>query len=189
ARGRKAAMGMTWVEFKALLVEEFCPSNEIEKLKTHRKVYKRINTLNSWNAPTMIMSAILKAGILTDEAVRYGTLTRSSDKRREVEETSKQGEGGPCRLCFNCQKPGHFARDCRAPVKQVAYVSVVRMGNNQSVCYEFGSSGHLRNTCPKLNRAPGQEGNRLALEGNHNTRNNGNQARRRAFSVNAVDTL
>ncbi|GJR26734.1 hypothetical protein Tco_1102966 [Tanacetum coccineum] len=91
ARGRKAAMGMTWVEFKALLVEEFCPSNEIEKLKTHRKVYKRIDTLNSWNAPTMIMSAILKAEILTDEAVRYGTLTRSSDKRREVEETSKQG--------------------------------------------------------------------------------------------------
>ncbi|GJS58070.1 hypothetical protein Tco_0652854 [Tanacetum coccineum] len=31
-RGREAAMGMTWVEFKVLLVEEFCPSNEMEKL-------------------------------------------------------------------------------------------------------------------------------------------------------------
>ncbi|GJS75901.1 putative reverse transcriptase domain-containing protein [Tanacetum coccineum] len=28
-----------------------------------------------------------------------------------------------------------------------------------------GSSDHLRNTCPKLNRAPGQAGNHLALEG------------------------
>ncbi|GKE90896.1 hypothetical protein Tco_1571991, partial [Tanacetum coccineum] len=41
--------------------------------------------------PTTIHSAILKAGILTDEAVRCGTLTRNSDKRKEVEETSKQG--------------------------------------------------------------------------------------------------
>ncbi|GKA86223.1 putative reverse transcriptase domain-containing protein [Tanacetum coccineum] len=67
------------------------------------------------------------------------------------------------------------------------------------IYYECGSSDHLRNTCPKLNRlrntcpklnrAPGQAGNRLALEGNRNTRNNGNQARGRAFSVNAVDAL
>ncbi|GKD69159.1 hypothetical protein Tco_1323249 [Tanacetum coccineum] len=32
-RGREAAMAMTWNEFKALLVEEFCPSNEMEKLE------------------------------------------------------------------------------------------------------------------------------------------------------------
>ncbi|GJU02124.1 putative reverse transcriptase domain-containing protein [Tanacetum coccineum] len=82
-----------------------------------------------------------------------------------------------------------IVRDCRAPVKQVAPVSIVRMGDNQRVCYECGSSEHLRNTCPKLNRAPGQVRNRLALEGNRNTQNNENQARGRAFSVNAVDTL
>ncbi|GJS27676.1 hypothetical protein Tco_0488296 [Tanacetum coccineum] len=52
-----------------------------------------------------------------------------------------------------------------------------------------GSFEHLCNTCPKLNRAPGQAGNRLASKGNRNTRNNGNQARGRAFSVNAVDAL
>ncbi|GJR85510.1 hypothetical protein Tco_0209521 [Tanacetum coccineum] len=33
-RGREAAVGMTWVEFKALLVEEFCPSKEMEKLES-----------------------------------------------------------------------------------------------------------------------------------------------------------
>ncbi|GJR43425.1 hypothetical protein Tco_0558972 [Tanacetum coccineum] len=33
ARGREAAIGMSWNDFRTLLVEEFCPSNEIEKLK------------------------------------------------------------------------------------------------------------------------------------------------------------
>ncbi|GJR58428.1 reverse transcriptase domain-containing protein [Tanacetum coccineum] len=33
ARGRVAAMAMSWNDFKALMVEEFCPSNEMEKLE------------------------------------------------------------------------------------------------------------------------------------------------------------
>ncbi|GJS51794.1 retrovirus-related pol polyprotein from transposon TNT 1-94, partial [Tanacetum coccineum] len=37
--------------------------------------------------PTTIQSAILTAGILTDEAVRYGTLTKGNDKRKEIRET------------------------------------------------------------------------------------------------------
>ncbi|GJR51975.1 hypothetical protein Tco_1402496 [Tanacetum coccineum] len=34
ARGHEAAIGMSWNDFKALLVEEFCPSNEMEKLES-----------------------------------------------------------------------------------------------------------------------------------------------------------
>ncbi|GKF23723.1 hypothetical protein Tco_0076045 [Tanacetum coccineum] len=40
--------------------------------------------------PTTIQGAFLKAGILTDEAVRCGTLTMGNDKRKEMEESSKQ---------------------------------------------------------------------------------------------------
>ncbi|GJX44740.1 putative reverse transcriptase domain-containing protein [Tanacetum coccineum] len=46
------------------------------------------------------------------------------------------------------------------------------------------SSDHLRNTCPKLNRAPGQAGNHLALEGSRNNQGNGNRVRGRAYNVN-----
>ncbi|GJW01968.1 hypothetical protein Tco_1560824, partial [Tanacetum coccineum] len=41
--------------------------------------------------PTTIQSAIPRDGILTDEAVSCGTLTNGNDKRKGVEETSKQG--------------------------------------------------------------------------------------------------
>nr|GEV23480.1 putative reverse transcriptase domain-containing protein [Tanacetum cinerariifolium] len=194
-------------KFKALLVEEFCPRytyrfHDLAKLVPHlvtpesKHIERYINGLAPQirrmlraTQPTTIQSAILTAGILTNEAVHCGTLTRSSKKRKEVEETSKQGESGPCRLCFNCQKPCYFSRYCQAPVNQVALVSAVRMENNQRVCYECGSSDHLCNTCPKLNRALGQARNLLALEGDQNTHNNRNQARGRAFNVNAVNAL
>ncbi|GKC66124.1 reverse transcriptase domain-containing protein [Tanacetum coccineum] len=34
SRGREATVGMTWEHFKTLIREEFCPSNEIQKLET-----------------------------------------------------------------------------------------------------------------------------------------------------------
>ncbi|GJS97436.1 reverse transcriptase domain-containing protein [Tanacetum coccineum] len=99
---------MTWVEFKALFMEEFCPSNEMEKLESefwnhtmvganHAGYTDRFHELAKL-VPHLVTpeskrieSDILKAGILTNEAVCCGTLTRSSEKRKEVEETSKQG--------------------------------------------------------------------------------------------------
>ncbi|GJR63728.1 putative reverse transcriptase domain-containing protein [Tanacetum coccineum] len=264
ARGCVAAMAMTWNDFKALMVEEFCPSNEMEKLENefwnHKMVganhaaytdrfhelaklvphlvtpessrIKRyiaglapeIRGMLRATQPTTIQNAILRAGILTDEAVSCGTLTKGNDKRKVVEESGKSGGSwkdnkkakvgtgfvatapprnevansnpkcskcnthhpvnGPCNVCYNCQKPGHYARNCWAPIRQVTPVNAVRMSNNPRVCYECGSPDHFRNTCPKMNRAPGQAGNQLALEGSRNNRSNGNQVRGRAYNVN-----
>nr|GFD52339.1 reverse transcriptase domain-containing protein [Tanacetum cinerariifolium] len=41
-----------------------------------------------------IQSDVLTAGILRDEAVRCGTLSKGSEKRKEVKEMSKQGGSG-----------------------------------------------------------------------------------------------
>ncbi|GJR25399.1 reverse transcriptase domain-containing protein [Tanacetum coccineum] len=121
ARGREAANGMTWEEFKALLMEEFCPSNEMKRLESefwnHTMVGANHAAYTDWfhelaklvphlvtpeskrigryihglvpqicamlraTQPTMIQSAILTAGILTDEAVRCGTLLKRNQAR------------------------------------------------------------------------------------------------------------
>ncbi|GJV19947.1 reverse transcriptase domain-containing protein [Tanacetum coccineum] len=168
ARGREAAMAMTWNDFKALMVEEFCPSNEMEKLENEyiARLAPEIRGMLQVTQLTTIQNVILRVGILTDEAVSCGTLTKGNDKRKVVEES------------------GHYAKNCWAPIRQVTPVNAVRMSNNPRVCYECGSPDHFHNTCPKMNRAPGQAGNQLALEGSRNNQSNGNQVRGRAYNVN-----
>ncbi|GJU87094.1 putative reverse transcriptase domain-containing protein [Tanacetum coccineum] len=148
--------------------------------------------------PTTIQSKILRAGILTDEAVSYGTLTKGSEKRKGVEESRKHGSrrnddkraktlSSVLQLSdieFTLQGHSHFR-----PIKQVAPINAVRGRYEPGTCYECGSREHYQNTCPKLNLEPSQVGNRLTIEGNRNSRNNKNQVKGRAFNVNAVGAL
>ncbi|GJR25134.1 putative reverse transcriptase domain-containing protein [Tanacetum coccineum] len=117
-------------------------------------------------------SRIKRAGILTDEAVNYGTLTKGNDKRKVVEESAVRNE--------------HVAGIYRAPIRQVTPVNAVRIGNNPRVCYECGSPNHFHNTCPKLNRAPGHACEySLQLEDKtvKQTRSNGNSSERKSFQL------
>ncbi|GKC08340.1 putative reverse transcriptase domain-containing protein [Tanacetum coccineum] len=189
---------------EALLVEEFCPSNEMEKLETEFWNHAMVGANHATYTDRFHELAKLVPHLVTpesksyrecysygwsttDEAVRCGTFSKGSEKRKEAVETSKQG--GSWNDNKRAKKPCHFARDCRALAKQVAPINAVRIGNDQRTCYECGSLDHFRNTCPKLNRAPSQVGNNLTIEGNQNPRNKGNQARGRAFNVNSVYAL
>ncbi|GKE98005.1 hypothetical protein Tco_0021356 [Tanacetum coccineum] len=140
-RCREAAVGMTWEDFKALMKEEYCPSNEMQKLETE-----------FWSRA---MVGTGHAAVLTDEAVRNGSLKRSGERRGDGRESSKEGNAKsdnkrartrkefatitnpvskehtglapkctnynfhhhpetPCRACMNCNRLGNFAKDCRA---------------------------------------------------------------------------
>nr|GEU97051.1 putative reverse transcriptase domain-containing protein [Tanacetum cinerariifolium] len=284
---------MSWADFKAFLVEEFCPSNEVEKLEyefwNHKmvganhagyadwfhKLAKLVSHLVTpessrikWyitrlaleirgmlqaTQPTTIQSAILRARILIDEVVCCGTLAkemapnlRSDPNNNNNNENpdittiithqlqtilphivtqvtnnvnNANGEnGGNGRNGMNngCTYKGFMACNPKeydgnggaialtrwiekmenvinysgcAKNQKVAPINAVRGGYEPGTCYECGSYEHYRNTCPKLNLAPGQVGNRLTIEGNRNSRNNGNQVKGRAFNVNAVGAL
>ncbi|GKA95120.1 putative reverse transcriptase domain-containing protein [Tanacetum coccineum] len=137
ARGREAAIGMSWNDFKALLVEEFCPSNEMEKLENE-----------FWNH-TMVGA----------NHVAY------TDRFHEL-----------------AKLVPHLVTPESSRIKRWG-------GQNQRACYECGSLDHLCYDCPKWKQATGPARNPLALEGNKNTRNNGNQARGKAFNGNVIEAL
>ncbi|GJY10694.1 putative reverse transcriptase domain-containing protein [Tanacetum coccineum] len=47
----------------------------------------------------------------------------------------------PCRTCFNCNRPGHFAKDCRVVPKNVNPINVRNL--TVRACYECGSTNHV----------------------------------------------
>ncbi|GJR49673.1 putative reverse transcriptase domain-containing protein [Tanacetum coccineum] len=97
--------------------------------------------------------------------------------------------GRPCCTCFNCNCPGHLARDCRGVPRNVNPVNA----RNPTVraCYECGSTDHVRSACHRLNRAQGPKENRpnqvAANNGGQGHGNQGNQARGRAFMLGAEE--
>ncbi|GJV23207.1 putative reverse transcriptase domain-containing protein [Tanacetum coccineum] len=244
-RGREAAVGMTWEDFKALMREEFCPDNEMQKLVPHlvtpenKRIERYICGLASQirrmvaaTEPTTIQSVILKVGVLTDKAIRNGSLKKSTEKRGNGEEPSRDGNvkddnkrsrtrkafvtttnpvrkeytgsapkctncnfhhnpETPCRMCTNCNRLRHFAKDCRAVPRMVNPLNARNPTTNHGGCFECGGTDHYKAACLRLNRAPGQRGNRpnqaMAIEGGQGRGNNGNQARGRAFIMGAEE--
>ncbi|GKC22762.1 putative reverse transcriptase domain-containing protein [Tanacetum coccineum] len=268
---REVAVSMSWNDFKLMMIEEFCPSHEMQKLETElwnhamveaghaaytdrfhelarlvphlvtpesRKIERyvyglapQIRGMVAATEPKTMQKAVQISGALTDEAVRNGSI-KKVEKRENVGEPSKDkngrddnkrtrtgnafatttnpvgrentgawpkcttcnsyhAPGGPCRTCFNCNRPGHLARDCRVVPRNVNPVNVRNPTPARGACHECGSTDHLKPACPRLNRAQGPGGNRpnqvVANNGGQGRGNQGNQARGRAFMLGAEE--
>nr|GEX31216.1 hypothetical protein [Tanacetum cinerariifolium] len=115
--------------------------------------------------PKTMRKAVQIFGALADEAVRNGSI-KKVEKRGIVREpnawpkcttcNSYHAPRGPCRTCFNCNRPGHLAKDCRGVPRNINHVNAKTPPGR--ACYECGST-------------------------DHGCENQGNQARGRAFML------
>ncbi|GJR13382.1 putative reverse transcriptase domain-containing protein [Tanacetum coccineum] len=191
---QEVAISMSWNDFKFMMIQEFCPSHDMQKLESElwnhvmveaghamytdrfhelarlvphlvtpksriieRYVYglaPQICGMVAATEPKTMQKVVQIFSALTDEAVRNRSI-KKVEKRGNVGETSKDKNGrddnkrtrtgnvfattvnpvgrentctlpkcticnsyhapeGPCRTCFNCNHPGHFAKDCRS---------------------------------------------------------------------------
>ncbi|GKC73612.1 hypothetical protein Tco_1119495, partial [Tanacetum coccineum] len=104
---------------------------------------------------------------------------------------SYHAPGGACRTWFNCNRPSHFARDCRILPRNVNLVHVRNPTPARGACYECGSTDHFKPACPRLNKAQGPGGNRpnqvVVNNEGQGRGNQENQARGRAFMLRAKE--
>ncbi|GJU37907.1 hypothetical protein Tco_1186261 [Tanacetum coccineum] len=199
-RGREAAVGMTWEDFKALMREEFCPNNEMQKLELEfwchamageghaacTDKYHKLARMVAATEPTTIQSAVLKARVLTDEAIRTRSLKRNTKKRGNNGESSKDGNARDDKKRYNT---GRAFTTTTYPVRRENAVNARNPTTARRELFEYVSTDHYKAACPRLNCAPRQGGNRLnqalVVDGGQGHGNNGSQAHGRAFMLGA----
>ncbi|GJW29880.1 putative reverse transcriptase domain-containing protein [Tanacetum coccineum] len=127
ARGCEATMAMTWNDFKALMVEEFCPSNEMEKLENEFWNHKMVGANHAAYTDRFHKLVKLVPHLVTPELSRI--------KSKIVEESGKLGGS------WKDNKKGkmgtdHFRNTClkmnRAPRQAGNQLASEGSRNNQS---------------------------------------------------------
>ncbi|GJV59229.1 putative reverse transcriptase domain-containing protein [Tanacetum coccineum] len=130
---QEVAVSMSWNDFKFMVIQEFCPSNEMQKLEYelwnhamvgagHAAYTDRFHELarlvpHLVNPKSRMIERYI-SGALTDEAVRNGSITKV-EKIGNVGETSKDCRGVPrnvnlvnarnptVRACYECCSTDH----------------------------------------------------------------------------------
>ncbi|GJW50635.1 hypothetical protein Tco_0091986 [Tanacetum coccineum] len=158
----------------------------------------------SWLAtePKTIQKVVQIAGTLTDEALRNGTIKKNPEKRGNGGEPSKDRNGrddnkrtrtrNAFAITANPVRGGYMGtipKDCRVVPRNVNPINA--RNPVARTCYEYGSTNHIKSTCPMLNKAQRLRGNHynqvVVVNRGQGRGNQKNQAKGRAFMLGAEE--
>ncbi|GJR86352.1 putative reverse transcriptase domain-containing protein [Tanacetum coccineum] len=201
----KVAVSMSWNDFKLMMIEEFCPSHEMQKLETELWNHAMVGAghdayTDSFHELARLVPHLVTpksrnieryiSGALTDEVVMNGSI-KKVEKRGNVGEPSKDKNG---RDDNKRTRTGNAFATTANPVgrentsawpkvvpRNVNPVNVRNPTPARGACHKCGSTNHFRPACSRLNRVQGLGGNRpnpIAANNRGQGRGNqGNQAR------------
>nr|GEY05608.1 putative reverse transcriptase domain-containing protein [Tanacetum cinerariifolium] len=174
--GIDEAYEMSWKGLMKLMIDVYCPRNEIQKLE---------NEL--WNLCVKGTDIAGIANGLMDQKPHFKrqnvtrAFTMGNNKKRWYAGSAPYCN--KCRLhheglcivkCTNCKKVGHMARDCKTVV--AAQTLRAPVANQRVVtCFGCGRQGHYKSDCPKLKNQ------------NHGNKAANNDARGRAYALGGGD--
>ncbi|GKC39897.1 putative reverse transcriptase domain-containing protein [Tanacetum coccineum] len=183
-------LSMSWNDFKFMMIEEFCPSHEMQKLE-----------IELWNHVMVGASYAAYTDRFHDLArlVPYLVTPKSRmiERNGSIKTVKKRGNVGEPYKDKNDKDDNKRTRttnafastanlDCRGVSRNVNPVNA--RNTTVRACYEYGSTDHVRSTCPRLNRAQGPEDNHPnQVAANNGGQGRGNQARGRAFMLGAEE--
>ncbi|GJT72903.1 putative reverse transcriptase domain-containing protein [Tanacetum coccineum] len=180
-RSREVVVGMAWEDFKTLMREEFCPSNEMQKLEIELWNHAMVGVGHAPYTNKFHELARLVPHLVTPKNKRirryvYGLALHIRGMVAETDRTT-------------IQKAVQI--DCRVVPRNVNLVNARNPVVSRGACFKCGGTDHYKSACPRLNRAQGPGVNRpnqaLAIDEGQGHGNNGNQARRRAFMLGAEE--
>nr|GEV93442.1 putative reverse transcriptase domain-containing protein [Tanacetum cinerariifolium] len=145
----KYAAGISWDNFKALMREEFCPSNEMQKLETELWNHVMVRAGHAAYTDRFHSRDGGGSGAINhlkepskDRNERDNNKRTANPVRREYTGTTPKcttcnfhhPPETLCRTCFNCNRPRHFAKDCRVVPRNVNPINA--KNPTTRACYE-----------------------------------------------------
>ncbi|GJS10830.1 putative reverse transcriptase domain-containing protein [Tanacetum coccineum] len=156
----EVTVSMSWNDFMFIMIQEFCPSHEMQKLESELWNHVMVGAGHAAYTDRFHELAMLVPHLVTPESriierdenkrTRTGNVfaTTVNPVGRENMGTSSKcttcnsyhAPGWPYRTCFNCNRPGHLTKVYRGVPRNVNPVNA----RNPTVraCYECGSTDH-----------------------------------------------
>ncbi|GJT80760.1 hypothetical protein Tco_1055102 [Tanacetum coccineum] len=152
----EVAVSMSWNDFKFMMIQDFCPSHEMQKLESelwnHAMVVAGMLRILIATEPKTIQKAVQIFGALTDEAVRNGSI-------KEVEKRGNMGEPSKDRSGRNDNKRTRIGNVVATTVNHVGREntgtwpkcttcnSYHAPGGPCRTCFNYNRPGHLAKDC------------------------------------------
>nr|GEV20661.1 reverse transcriptase domain-containing protein [Tanacetum cinerariifolium] len=212
---QEVAISISWNDFKFMMIEEFCSSHEMQKLKSELWNHAMVGAGHAAYTDRFYELARLVPHLVTQEirmieryvyglapqirvmvaatepktiqkVVQFSSaLTDEAMRNGSIKKVEKRKSVG------EPSKDKNGRDDNKRTRTENAFATTLNPEPTVRVRYECGSTGHVRSACPKMNRAQGPEGNhpnQVAANNEGQGRGNQeNQARGRAFMLGAEE--